>query len=231
MKNKILISFPFLVLILVSTLAFSQNGEVRDVSDFTTISLGIHAELYLTQGSPQKLVIEASEDQLGNIETVVKEGHLRIKSDRSITRFKDVKIWITVPTVEAIALSGSGKIMAETAINSEELDLKISGSGKLNIDELQAEELGAAISGSGNLYLSGSAEEAEIRISGSGSVFASGLKVAECGVKISGSGSCEVDATGELNAAISGSGRVTYFSNPQIDAAVSGSGRVKKGEK
>ena len=229
MKNSILKSTFSLVLILVTTLAFSQNKEERDVSEFSGISLGINAELYLTQGSPQKLVIEASEDQLAKIKTVIRDGHLKIRDETINSRFRNVKIWITVPEVEALNLSGSGKIIAETPVSSEELELKISGSGKVKISELKAGELDVAISGSGDVYLSGTATETDVFISGSGSLLGSGLKVEECNVKISGSGSCEVDATGELDVVISGSGRVTYYSNPQVDAKVSGSGKVKKG--
>ncbi len=164
-------------------------------------------------------------------ETDVKDGVLRIKTDNWNTKIKGVKIWITMPEVEALNVSGSGNILAETSIDTDELELKVSGSGKIKIPELQVGEIGAAVSGSGDMILAGSADEMEIRISGSGSVYAEALKVKECGIKISGSGSCKIDVTGELDASISGSGRVTYYGNPQIDARVSGSGKVKKADR
>ncbi len=219
-----------ILLVLLAGIAFSQKEE-RDVAEFSGISLGISADLYLSQGSPQKLVIQASEEDLAKIETVVKDGHLKIKTDNYMSRLKDVKIWITVPEIEALNLSGSGKIIAETPVNTNELECKVSGSGKINIDELKTDEFEAAVSGSGRITMAGTAGEAEISISGSGSVSAGGLTVDECEIRISGSGGCEIDATGELDAAISGSGRVTYYSNPQVDARVSGSGKVTKGSK
>jgi hypothetical protein len=231
MKNSILKSALTLLAILCAGLAYSQNKEERNVSGFSGISLGIHADLYLSQGSPQKVVIQASEDDLARIETSVKSGHLQIKCDSHNARFRDVKIWITVPDIEALNVSGSGTIMSETPISSNELELKVSGSGNLKIGELKGDEVDASISGSGNIHLAGTADELGVSISGSGSMMAGGLKVDECDARISGSGRCEVDATGELKAAISGSGSVTYFSNPQVDATVSGSGRVKKGDR
>ena len=218
------------ILVSATLIAFGQDKETRDVSTFTGVSLGISGDLYLTQGSPQKVVIQA-ENNLDEIETEVRDGVLRIKTDNWNSRIKGVKIWITMPEVEALNVSGSGDIIAETAINADELELKVSGSGSINISELKGDEIGAAISGSGDLKLAGSADEMELRISGSGSVFAEGLKVNECGIKISGSGSCKIDVTGELDASISGSGRVTYYGNPQIDARISGSGKVRKGDK
>ncbi len=229
--NINMLRFLFSIILVSATLiAFGQDKEARDVSTFTGVSLGISGDLYLTQGSPQKVVIQA-ENNLDEIETEVRNGVLRIKTDNWNSRIKGVKIWITMPEVEALSVSGSGDIIAETPINADELELKVSGSGSIKIPELKGDEIEAAISGSGDLKLAGSADEMELRISGSGSVFAEGLKVNECGIKISGSGSCKIDVTGELDASISGSGRVTYYGNPQIDARISGSGKVRQGDR
>ncbi len=230
MKINMLKSFFSIILVSATLIAFGQGKEERDVSSFTGVSLGISGDLYLTQGSPQKVVVQA-ENNLDEIETEVRDGVLRIKTDNWNSKIKGARIWITMPEVEALNVSGSGDIMAETPINADELELKVSGSGTIDVPELKADEIGAAISGSGDMKLAGTADEMELRISGSGSVYAGGLKVDECGIKISGSGSCKIDVTGELDASISGSGKVTYYSNPQIDARVSGSGKVRKGDR
>lgn len=230
MKIKMLKPLFSIILVSATLIAFGQGKEDRDVSSFTGVSLGISGDLYLTQGSPQKVVVQA-ESNLDEIETEVNDGVLRIKTDNWNSKIKGVKIWITMPEVESLNVSGSGDILAETPIDADELELKVSGSGTININELKGGEIGAAISGSGDLKLAGSADEMELGISGSGNVYAEGLEVNECGIKISGSGSCKIDVTGELDASISGSGRVTYYSNPQIDARVSGSGKVRKGDK
>lgn len=231
MKNSIRKPILSVILILITVLAYSQNREERKVSSFSGISLSIAADLYLSQGSPQQVILQASEEDLAKIKTEVKNEHLNIKCDSYRSRVRNVEIWITTPDIEELHLSGSGKIIAETSIQSEEMEMRVSGSGRIKIAELEADELGASISGSGSIHLEGTADEMEVNISGSGSMMAEGLQVDECDVKISGSGSCQVDATGELNAAISGSGRVTYFSDPQIDASVSGSGKIRRGEK
>lgn len=231
MKNTILKTSLSVILILFATLAFSQKKETRDVSKFSGIGMAISGDLYLSQGSPQKVVVSAKDDQIDAIETYVKNGVLKIKTDSWRTNFKDVKIWVTVPDINKISLSGSADIKAETPIKSETMDIGVSGSGKIYIDELKVEELDIAISGSGEVNLAGAAEELDLRISGSGNLNAAGLKVGEASAKISGSGNCKVDAIEELDATISGSGRITYYSKPQVNATVSGSGKVRKGEK
>lgn len=230
MKNSILKSGLLISLVLVASTGFSQKKETRDVAEFSGISLGIPAELYLSQGSPQQLVIQASEDELAAIETVVKDGHLKIRTDKIHTKFKDVKIWVTVAEVEELGVSGSGKILAVSALKSDELELHVSGSGKIKMDELSNKEIEVAISGSGSIHLAGTGDEMEVSISGSGSCMAAGFEVDECEVRVSGSGKSEVKATGELEAAISGSGRVIYWGDPEVDARVSGSGKVVSGE-
>jgi len=230
MKINMLKSLFSIILVAATLMASGQDKEERDVSSFSGVSLGISGDLYLTQGSPQKVVIQADDD-LDEIKTQVKDGVLRIKTDKWNSRIRGVKIWITLAEVEALHVSGSGDIIAESPVNTDEIEVKVSGSGSINIDKLRADEIGAAISGSGDLKLAGSADEMDLRISGSGSVYAMGLKVNECDIKISGSGSCKIDVADELDASISGSGRVTYYGNPQIDARVSGSGKVRKGDR
>jgi hypothetical protein len=228
MKTGMLKLLSSISLLLVTLIAFGQDKEERDVSSFSGIALAISGDLYLTQGSPQKVVIQADQN-LDKIETQVRDGILKIRTDSWTARVKGVKIWITAPAVEALHVSGSGNILAETSIQADELELRVSGSGKIKVPELKGDEVDAAISGSGDILLGGSADEIEIRISGSGDVYAEEFQVNECGIKISGSGDCRIDATGELEAAISGSGSITYYRNPQIDARVSGSGKVRKG--
>ena len=230
MKKNMLKSVLSILLLFSTAVAFGQDKEERDVSSFSGIALGIAGELYLTQGSPQKVVIQA-ESNLDNIETEVRDGVLKIKTDNWRQKVRGVKIWVTMSEVEGLYVSGSGDILAETSIDAEEIELKVSGSGKINVPELKADEIEAAISGSGDIILGGSADEIGISISGSGDVFGEALKVSEGSIRISGSGSCSLDVTEELDATISGSGKITYYNNPQIDARVSGSGKVRKGDR
>ena len=55
-----MLKFLFSIFLVSATLiAFGQEKEERDVSSFTDVSLGISGDLYITQGSPQKVVVQA----------------------------------------------------------------------------------------------------------------------------------------------------------------------------
>jgi hypothetical protein len=221
-----------LAFLFASSDAYSQKKEERNVPVFKEISLGISGDLYFTLGSPQKVEVEADEAVLGKLLTEVKDGVLKIRFENwNMSSNKPVTIWVTVPEVTGLYISGSGKIIAEGNVSTDNISLKISGSGKLTLSDLKAGSIEAAISGSGDINLTGYGEKMEIAISGSGNIFGENFSVTGCEIAISGSGGCRIDATGKLEARVSGSGDIYYFSAPQIDASVSGSGKIRKGER
>lgn len=236
-KSKTVLSIfysLFLSFLLISggSKAFAQEKETRDVGSFSSISLSISGDLYLSQGNETKVVIEAEQKILDLIRTEVAGGNLKIKFKTgrwNIRSNKHIKIYISTPDIEGIFLSGSGNITAETQIKTEGLDFSISGSGNIVIDDLVASDLEGRISGSGDIDLSGSetVETMEISISGSGDLFAENLKVNSVEIRISGSGTCKVFAVSELEVSVSGSGSVYYKGNPMVNAKVSGSGKVR----
>ena len=233
MKAKLLL----LSLIVAGILAFnsaSAEEQNRDVSSFSQISLRISGKLYLTQGEPQSVRIVAKESVLEDIITEVKGDELIIRFpnktifQRSFNPGK-VEIYVTVPDVDGLAVSGSGDIMAKT-LEARIIDLAVSGSGNIEIDKLDSKKVKGSISGSGNIKLDdgGIAEELTVAISGSGNFDAAGFEADAVNVATSGSGNCRVTSNGEIKARIAGSGSVYYNGGASIDASVAGSGRVKK---
>jgi len=232
MKSKIF----FLVILIVGFFVANPvlaKEETRDLPAFTKISLRISGKVYLEQGSTQSVRIVAEDETLEEIITEVKDRTLSIKFPNT-NMFRNwnpgkIEIFITVPGIDALTVSGSGDIISKE-IKSRILDLAVSGSGNIDIEELTSEQVSAAISGSGNISVSGSgvANELKARISGSGNINASGFEAEHVDVQTSGSGNCAVISNGEIKARISGSGNVNYSGNPAIDSSVSGSGKVKK---
>jgi len=225
-------TLSIMILFVVSTITgFGQIKQERDVSEFNEVALSVPGDLYITQGNTQKVEIEASEKTLELLETEVKDGVLRIKFEKwNIKPKGQITIRITAPAYNGLYVSGSGKIFAEGSISTDEMDMKVSGSGKIDMKEFKAEELEVAISGSGNVLLNGSTEEMGVSISGSGDILGESFVAGECSIRISGSGGCKIGVSDELEIRISGSGSVYYYGNPQIDATVSGSGKVRSGE-
>ncbi|MBC3539508.1 head GIN domain-containing protein [Rufibacter sediminis] len=233
--------FPLLAVLALLVSLSSFRGANRSVLDeqtralaaFQKISLAYPADVILRQGSSQSVKVEGDAEQLAQLVTEVENGRLIIKRidqerDFNWSSNKDrVTIYITVPRVEALSVSGSGKIRGEGTFKGSSLDLAVSGSGNIQL-AANVENVSSRISGSGSIELKGEGQQSTISVSGSGSMKGYQFKTSQANVSISGSGSCEVNATSSLKSSISGSGRVMYEGSPNVDSRVSGSGSVKK---
>ena len=232
MRSKQVFISIFALAVLCSHVISAQE-QVRDLPSFSAVSLRVSGTVYLTQGSPQSVRVEASEPTLEDLVTEVKDRTLVIRFNDSnfFTRrysYGKIKVYVTVPDIEVLSVSGSGNIESGS-IKSQNLELTISGSGNLLISNLESENVKSTISGSGNILLNGgNAREFSTSVSGSGSIKAADFQAADADIRVSGSGNCTLTAQKSLKARVSGSGGVAYKGSPQLDTNVSGSGRIKK---
>ena len=233
MKTKVLFLSLLLIGLFTITTANAEE-EKRNVAAFSEISLRISGNLYLTQGDKQDVRIEATPSTLDDIITEVKGSKLIIRfPNKSFFKrnFKPGKIdiFITVPDVDALSVSGSGDIIAKE-LKSRILNLAVSGSGDIEIGNLDSKRVKSSVSGSGNIKIGngGVADELTISISGSGNFKGSGFEAEDVTVSTAGSGNCNVKSNGTIKARIAGSGSVYYKGNPGVDASIAGSGKVRE---
>jgi hypothetical protein len=232
MKSKFFfLALSTFVLLISSPVAAKE--DLRKLPSFSEISLRISAKVYVEQAENQSVRIVASPETLEQIITEVKGRTLQIRfpSNNIFKRWDPgkIEIYISVPEVDGLNVSGSGDIVAEK-IETRILDLVISGSGNIKIEELDAERISATVSGSGNIKIEdgGVAEDLKARITGSGNIDASGLEANNIDALTSGSGNCSVFSNGSIKARIAGSGNVYYSGNPAIESSIAGSGKVKE---
>ncbi len=185
------------------------------------------ANVSLSQGDQQRLVVEAQRNILDNLRTEVSNGVLYIGNRNPVWKTKPVKVKLRISDLSIVRMSGSGNISTtNTFTDLNDLEVKLSGSGKIDLS-VEAREIYGNIGGSGNIYLDGEARKGEFIISGSGSIAASNLHLKRAYARISGSGGIHTDVSDDLEARISGSGSITYQGHPRIDKHISGSGSVR----
>ena len=223
-----------LALLQPALLLAAPNREVRTVAAFTKLGLSNSARVILRQGSPQRVEVDASAADLARLETTVENGKLHIGTKReegkmwsNSGRFEgSVTVYVTMPTLSELSVSGSGQLTAENDIKADALALSISGSGRMTIPKLKADKLNTSVSGSGEITLAGSCPQHEARISGSGNVRASNLRTETSAIRISGSGDGRLYASRSLEASIAGSGSVYVRGGASVSSKIAGSGRV-----
>jgi Putative auto-transporter adhesin, head GIN domain len=196
------------------------------LSDINGLGLSISGNVYLRQGATQSITVETHEDLIPHLMTLVEDGYWKIRFDQNVSHYDKFNIYITIPTLKAARISGSGDIVGETAFKDlGNLALGISGSGDIKLN-FEARDVEAKISGSGDMSLNGSANAVTIGISGSGDIESIGVKATSANISISGSGNASVQASENLDIRISGSGDVFYKGRPRLNSKVSGSGDV-----
>ena len=211
-----------------------QNAEERQVGEYDAIYVSGWYEVLLVEGKEGKITLEGKASILENITTEVENGKLRVEWDKSASTslfrsMSKIKIIIPVEDINEVQLSGSGSVVRETKLRSENLKAKLSGSGTLDL-QVETSSITSGISGSGNVILSGQTKEFEAHVSGSGDIKAYALTAEDVTASISGSAKVKVHANNSVTARISGSGNVRYMgSATKIDSKVSGSGSVSKG--
>ena len=233
------IKFILLSLLIAATLTSCQKingkGEVvrisRTVTDFTGIELSMDATVYYTQGNIYSFEIEAQENLIGYIETIVKGNDLVIREENGVNigKHDPIRIYITAPDILSLDISGSGTINVNQCWTGNDLSTTISGSGTVNIPNLQCNRISSDISGSGNIEINGGlCNYEDFTISGSGSI---DMRMVECATTyadISGSGDIYANVQKLLDAEISGSGNIYYYGTPAINTHISGSGNIQR---
>jgi len=228
--KKIFVLAITMIFALQASQAQTTYTEKRELSGFSEVSFGVSGEVFISLGDNYSVELEGDRDYLREVITEVTGDELRIKRDKWFdSGNRKVIVRITMPSLDGLSVSGSGRVTVNDPLRGDELGVSISGSGKAFLRDVALGDVDCAISGSGSLVIDGKGaiRKLEISISGSGDYQgeATGVDILEA--RISGSGSCDCHVNEMLRASISGSGDIIYSGNPKIDAAVSGSGKVR----
>ncbi len=202
--------------------------ETIDMKNISGIGLGIAAEVFIRQGSKQKIEIKGQKNIIDLINKRPKGDtwNIDFPNGTRVKGYDQLEIYVTLTELEGLSIGGSGSINGEGKFsNVNDLGISIGGSGDITVD-VDADEISCSIGGSGKINLGGSADEIEISIGGSGDVKAIDLKVKECTVSSAGSGNVDINVSETLEVSLVGSGDVRYKGSPKIKTSIVGSGDV-----
>ncbi len=207
--------------------------ETRTVGSFEAIATKGSFDIVVRQGSPAQVQVEADDNLLPLLETVVENGRngatlqVRWKSNNSVSTRSATKVFVTTPTLTALSGAGSGSFEVGP-LQTPKLSLSLSGSGDARFDELKTAEFKLSVAGSSDVRGTGEAAKLSISIAGSGDVDLFELRSEEASISIAGSGDAKVNASKQLKISIAGSGDITYTGDATLSSRVAGSGNIVK---
>ena len=186
------------------------------------------------QGTEHSVRVEASEEAFKEMTVYVKDNTLCIRKAVKNPKmsFKDVKVFVTSPTIESIEIAGSGVFAASNKINvANDLDVEIAGSGKVLLADVTCKDSDMEIAGSGNIEVGNiNARDVHAEIAGSGDINLAAITCNKFHIEIAGSGNVTSDniTADDVHTEIAGSGDVTLKGNVKHHTKdIAGSGKVK----
>jgi hypothetical protein len=187
---------------------YDLQQETRQLSSFTQVNNQGEFDVYIIQDSLSEVTIEAESNLIPLIRTNIHGTSLEIDTKDNLQNNYPMKIYVHTPEIT---------------------DVKLSGSGLIHMEDIEAGDVDVSLSGSGNIFVSGTFDILDCSISGSGSADI-GVEANQVQANISGSGEMEIWGTADKgDFDISGSGSISAYelALQECYATISGSGNMQ----
>ena len=204
--------------------------EKRAVSDFDAVAQDGSIDLLVRQTGKEGVEINAEDNLLPLIETVVENRTLKVRFKRGewVRSHRNIQVTVDVIKLNAVAMAGSGDVQIE-GVKTPSLKVSLSGSSDAKLRKLETDALEIRISGSGDISADGSAKQVKLSIAGSGDAQMADLVADDVSVRIAGSGDANVTANKSLDVSVAGSGDVVYGGKVvAVKSSMAGSGSISR---
>ena len=181
-------------------------SEARPITDVREVVLSGFGRLVIAQGNRPALVVTADDNLLPLITTHASGRRLTVATGAAMQPRRDIVIHLTVRDLDEVVISGSGEV---------------------EIANIDTEWLRVVMSGSGTAVATGFAVEQRVLISGDGHYFGENLESRVARVEVSGDGYAVVWVRDVLDALVSGTGLIEFYGRPAVRQTVSGLGAVR----
>ena len=221
MKKIILI----ICLLLGTTAMFAGGGtlkgsgrivtETREAKSFNSIKVSNMIHVTIGNNTDGKIVVKADDNVMPYVKTRFEGLNLVIKIESPYQSLRNINVDVQLPyskNIRNLDAHGAAVILAESPIESYELDIDASGAGKVKLSNVKVTKMEVNLSGASELVIPNlSAKECEVDLSGASKASLAGLDSFKFDGDISGasnltvkgaSASADIDASGasEMNA-------------------------------
>jgi phage shock protein PspC (stress-responsive transcriptional regulator) len=180
--------------------------------DFNKIDLGGAYSISVRQGPEFNVSADGEESDVEDLNVKVENGTLIVKRKSGFSLF-DNKKWsrvgviITMPTIEAMELSGANKARVSGFTDLSKLNVSVSGASKTEID-VSVNELVMDLSGASNATLRGSAKSADLDLSGACKLDATRMHIENAQVDASGASKAQLGHVNNIRKNTSGASKI-----------------------
>ena len=124
--------------------------------DFSAVSISTGLDLYITQGENNVVTVEADENLHDIIITEVKNGVLKIYSEKNIWKATAKKVHVTIAHLNVLQATSGAHVYSESIIKTTEI--AISATSGAHIDfEITAENISTSTTSGADITIAGTA--------------------------------------------------------------------------
>jgi hypothetical protein len=195
-------------------------------ADFSGIKVSTGIDLFIRQGSTNAITVEADENLHDLIITEVKEGILKIYTDKNIWKSKARKVYVTIENLTLLKASSGSNVKSESVINTNEIYIDASSGASIDIEVVAKSAVTEASSGS-DVKIKGTTINHTARASSGSSINAYKLKSTNANASASSGASINIYASKNMDAKASSGGVIDYTGNPtKISKEASSGGSI-----
>jgi hypothetical protein len=163
-----------LALLQTACSVFEHQTESREVGEFTSLKVSGLAEVIITQGSEQKLVVKVSGMPITDVVTKV-ENETLIITTKGFHRGESVQVFVHYNQLNSISTSGSAELTGTNILNTQHMILTTNGAGDIKDLAIKADTLTVSINDSGNAHLDVEVNDIEIEMNDAGDLSIQGV--------------------------------------------------------
>lgn len=185
--------------------------ETRNVQPFTAVHANTSIDVDVKQGSETSVVVEADDNLIKYVETIVEGNELKIRlKNVSLWNHSTIRVHVVSPKYTGFEATSSAQIIGETTItSSDKITLKANSSGKIEM-QIDAPIVEADVSSSADIILSGRTKDVKADASSSGSLDLEKLQAETATAEASSSANISLFASVKINAKANSSGDIKY---------------------
>lgn len=222
--------FSILLVVILSTnlLAF----ESRNLPEFDEVSAATGIKVVLIKSSETKANVEVENGDTKDVITEVKGSKLQIKFDSNLGwsrshRNRKATVTVYYKSLDGVHVSSGAMVTAKNKIQGNDLNLKGSSGGMMELD-IESNNLTIDISSGGVLTISGAVHDLDIDVSSGGVLKAEDLDCDNANADASSGGVATFKVSKMLDADASSGGSIRYLGNPdKIRTNTSVAGSIK----
>ena len=203
------------------------NGKVveenRSMDPFDGIRVSRGMDVYISQDSIQKVVVEADENLLEVIQTRVEDNKLVITVTENIRDAKAKKVYVSVKNLKEIAAMAGSNVFTEETLRFENIKLSSIAGSNMHLDLITSSLMARAAAGS-NILLKGLSKDADCKAMAGSNIRAQDFKTFKGTARANSGSNIWMTVDNEIDANASSGGNVYYFGSPTTTTVKNSSG-------